>query len=255
MIIPQILNLSRKKVRCMNMSRLVTRIKLKLGLNVITAPFDVNQLIQDVIKIETLPVFSLYAPLRETFHVKLNEMKQLEKGPDYVQVLLPEFRSNPIIAVEDVSYDDNTLSDYTSCGYCCPYRFDTLWKTLVSANAGMNLVRGMLPSVTFKYDHPRKLTVYNAYITRRLSISLAMEHDETLASIKPTTEESLYELALLDVKVNLYSNMKHYTELQSAYGTINLKIDDWSNAEGERKELLNTWGDSYHLDGPQMIYK
>ena len=49
--------------------------------------------------------------------------------------------------------------------------------------------------------------------------------------------------------------MKHYTELQSAYGTINLRIDDWSNAESERTELLNTWEDTYHLDGPQMIYK
>lgn len=82
-----------------------------------------------------------------------------------------------------------------------------------------------------------------------------MEHDDTLASIKPSTEESFYELALLDTKVNLYSNMKYYTELQSAYGTINLRIDDWANAESERKDLLNTWGDTYHLDGPQMIYK
>ena len=27
-----------------------------------------------------------------------------------------------------------------------------------------------------------------------------------------------------------------------------LKIDDWQNAESERKELLNQWDDSYHLD-------
>lgn len=239
----------------MNISNLITRIKLKLGLNVITAPFDVNQLIQDVIKIETLPVFSLYAPLRETFHCTINDLQQIDKGPNYVQVLIPEIRPNKIISVEDVEYDETTISNTSSYGYCYPYRFPNIWQTLVSANASMNLVRSMLPSVTFKYEHPRKLTLYNIYVSRQVAISIAMEHDDTLASIKPTTEESFYELALLDIKVNLYSNMKYYTELQSAYGTINLRIDDWSNAEAERKDLLNTWGDTYHLDGPQMIYK
>lgn len=239
----------------MNISNLITRIKLKLGLNVITAPFDVNQLIQDVIKIETLPVFSLYAPLRETFHCMINDLQQIGKGPNYVQILIPEIRPNKIISVEDVEYDETTISNTSSYGYCYPYRFPNIWQTLVSANASMNLVRSMLPSVTFKYEHPRKLTLYNIYVSRQVAISIAMEHDETLASIKPTTEESFYELALLDTKVNLYNNMKYYTELQSAYGTINLRIDDWSNAESERKDLLNTWGETYHLDGPQMIYK
>ena len=239
----------------MNISNLITRIKLKLGLNVITAPFDVDQLIQDVIKIETLPVFSLYAPLRETFHCMINDLQQIDKGPNYVQVLIPEIRPNKIISVEDVEYDETTISNTSSYGYCYPYRFPNIWQTLVSANASMNLVRSMLPSVTFKYEHPRKLTLYNIYVSRQIAISIAMQHDDTLASIKPTTEESFYELALLDTKVNLYSNMKYYTELQSAYGTINLRIDDWSNAEAERKDLLNTWGETYHLDGPQMIYK
>ena len=239
----------------MNMSKLITRIKLKLGLNVITAPFDVNQLIQDIIKIETLPVFSLYAPLRETYHCMVNDLEILDKGPNYTQVYIPEFRPNKIITVEDVNYDETSLVDSSTYGYCYPYRFPSVWQSLVSANASMNLVRSMMPSVTFKYDHPRRLTLYNVYISRRLAISIAMEHDDTLASIKPSTEESFYELALLDTKVNLYSNMKYYTELQSAYGTINLRIDDWANAESERKDLLNTWGDTFHLDGPQMIYK
>ena len=239
----------------MNMSNLVTRIKLKLGLNVITTPFDVNQLIQDVIKIETLPVFSLYSPLRETLHCTINDLPLLDKGPNYRQVQIPEIRPNKILGVDDVTYDETNLVDSATYGYCYPYRFQSVWQTLVSANASMNLVRSMMPSITFKYEHPRKLTIYNVYVSRQLSIILSMEHDADLASIKPTTEESFYKLALLDTKVNLYSNMKHYTELQSAYGTINLRIDDWSNAESERNELLNTWEDTYHLDGPQMIYK
>jgi hypothetical protein len=52
----------------------------------------------------------------------------------------------------------------------------------------------------------------------------------------------------LDVKENLYPTMKNFSEIQTAIVNINLKIDDWANAEADRKELINRWDDTYHLD-------
>ena len=48
--------------------------------------------------------------------------------------------------------------------------------------------------------------------------------------------------------------MKHYNELQTAHGTVNLKIDDWANAESERESLLEKWDDTYHLDGKTQYF-
>ena len=42
--------------------------------------------------------------------------------------------------------------------------------------------------------------------------------------------------------------------LSTALGNINLKLDDWANAESERKELINRWGDTYHMDMQPMYF-
>ena len=44
--------------------------------------------------------------------------------------------------------------------------------------------------------------------------------------------------------------MKHYNELSTAHGSINLKIDDWANASQDRDALLDKWDDTFDL-----IYK
>jgi hypothetical protein len=82
-----------------------------------------------------------------------------------------------------------------------------------------------------------------------IDIEFAVEHTENLSSIPPTAFESFHELAELDIKIFLYNTLKHYNEIQTAYGTISLKIDDWANAEQDRKDLIEKWRDLYHLDG------
>ena len=60
-------------------------------------------------------------------------------------------------------------------------------------------------------------------------------------------------LATLDVKKFMYDNLKLYGNLQTAYGNIDIKIDDWSNAEQEREQLIQEWENTWHLDGEQFI--
>lgn len=122
------------------------------------------------------------------------------------------------------------------------------------ANAGANLINTMLPKMTFKYEAPRKLYLYNQYSSSKIVVEMGFEHDKSLASINETVRESFMELALLDVKENLYPTLKQYTEINTAIGNINLKIDDWANAESERKDLIARWDDSYHLDMIPMYY-
>ena len=51
----------------MNMSNIITRIKLNLGLMAIATPFEnLDETIKDIITDITLPVFSQYNPCRET---------------------------------------------------------------------------------------------------------------------------------------------------------------------------------------------
>ena len=111
-----------------------------------------------------------------------------------------------------------------------------------------------MPKMTFKYKHPRKLFLYNMYSSSTIVLELGFEHDKSLASIPETARESFIHLALLDVKSNLYPTMKMYSELNTAIGNINLKLDDWQNADSAREELINKWDDTYHLDLPPMYF-
>ena len=53
---------------------------------------------------------------------------------------------------------------------------------------------------------------------------------------------------ILDVKQFLYNTLKLYDGIPTAFGNINLKIDDYQSAEGDRNALLDKWRDSFHLD-------
>ena len=74
-------------------------------------------------------------------------------------------------------------------------------------------------------------------------------------SINPTSEESFYKLAVLDVKGALYPTIKHYTGLETSLGRIELQIEDWQNAAQDRKDLLNEWDENYLLDAIDLMWQ
>lgn len=238
-----------------NMSSVLTRIKSTLGLYTIALPFEnVDQVLSDIIINVTLPVFSTYSPYREKLRVDTKELTELERADSYQTFLLPDWKNKHIIMVEDVEYDETMLSGFGYYGGFTPFFTNNMLQQSLLANVGANISRSMIPKMTFEYEHPRKLRIWNLFNSCKLVLKVCCMHHPSLASISPTTFESFYKLALLDVEMFLYNTMKHYNNVESAYGRIDLKIDEWQNAEAERKELIDKWDDSYHLDFQSIYY-
>ena len=61
------------------------------------------------------------------------------------------------------------------------------------------------------------------------------------------------ELATLDVKRTLFSALKNMNNVGSAFKEIQLRIDDWSGAEGERKSLIDKWTGTFHFDDLDLV--
>lgn len=239
----------------MNLSTIITRIKLKLGLINIATPFeDLDNVIMSIIKDITIPVFSLYNPVQDVLVVQTNELEKLDKTEQYQTFLLPDFKSRKLLYVFDVTYDDSCLSGLGYYGGGMPLIAGSTINQAMLANAGASLISLMLPKITFEFQQPRTLRLYNLYASSKVKITMGFEHDKTLASIPETCRENFMKLALLDVKENLYPTLKQYSQISTAIGNIDLKIDDWSNAESERTELINQWDDTYHLDLPNSMY-
>ena len=239
----------------MNLSNVVTRVKLKLGLINIATPFEnLDQVIIQIMNDITIPVFSIYHPCKETIYLYTKELERVAKDEKSQTYLLPEFKGRKLLEVMDVTYDDTSLSGLGYYGGGMPLTTGNLIQQAMLANAGAMMTSMIYPKMSFHFEHPRKLVIYNAWSSSKLRLDLAFEHDHSLASIPETARESFMKLLLLDVKENLYPTLKQYTQINTAYGNIDLKLDEWSNAESERADLINQWDDVYHLDRQPMYY-
>lgn len=239
----------------MNLSNIVTRIKLKLGLLNIATPIEnLDETIVTILKDITIPVFSVYYPVKESLTLNTYDLELLEKSGIYEKYLLPEFKTRKLLYVFDVSYDTTVLSGLGYYGGGMPLLQGNLINQTMLANAGASLMNHMIPKLTFKFEAPRNLYIYNAYSSSKVVLDLGFEHDKSLASIPETCREEFLKLALLDVKENLYPTLKQYTEINTAIGNINLKLDDWANAEEQRQQLIDKWDDTYHLDFQPVYY-
>lgn len=240
----------------MNLSEVMTRIKYKLGIMNIAAPVrNLDGMIATIIKDITVPDFSIYQPDRFTARLDLHSLEKIEDTNSYETYLLPEFQSKKLIYVFQVYYDDSTLSGFGHYGGALPMMGGNMIGQILMSNAAASMYSVMMPKMTFQYMHPRRLRIYNQYSESKVVVDMGFQHDVSLASIPESCRTSFMELALLDVKENLYPIFRSYANLSTAYGNIDLKIDSWENAEAERRDLINRWDDMYHLDaGPGIYY-
>ncbi|NNV04676.1 hypothetical protein [Brevibacillus sp. MCWH] len=234
----------------MSIGELLTSIKMDLGIYGLALPFeDENKILYDTIKLRTLKTFSQFFPHIISVDFKINELKCIKSQYQESIYELPDvFGDRKIIYVRKVS-PKNKLSGY---GYTTPVFDDSMdiYNSLMMAQASANLLSTITPPFTFKFVQPNLLYLYNmTTYGGEITVDFGLEHTDNLMTIPNSAWEGFYELALIDVKRFLYNSLKHYNELQTAYGTINLKIDDWSNAESDRKELIEKWRNYAHIDG------
>lgn len=239
----------------MNISELLTSIKMDLGIYGLRLPYEnPDQALMDVINLKTIKTFSTFYPYVTTKSVDLTKELKCEKE-EYTEsvYIIPElFGDREIMYIRSINLKSKLLGN----GFISP-TFDGSIETynmLMLTQANANLASVAAPPITFKFVKPNKLYLYNvATAYGVIDIEFGIEHAANLSTIPMTAYDSFYELALLDIKRFLYNTLKHYTELQTAYGNINLRIDDWSNAESDRKDLIERWRDVYHLDTESLF--
>lgn len=242
----------------MNMSELVTDIKLNLGLGVIHTVFeDIDGTITSIIQNTTIPVFSQYHPYKQEMVLDTTKLDVLYKDVSSKCFRLPfNEKTRKLLYVYDVEYDSSTMNGIGYYGAGLPFMGNAnCIQQMMMASANAQLASITIPRMTFKFEHPNKLWIYESYSSQQLRCKFGFEHDKNLGTLAPNGEDrSFFNLAELDVMMKLYPTMKHYTSINSAYSTIDLKIDDWADARGRRDDLLEKWEDTYHFDTIPFYY-
>lgn len=250
----------------LNMSHLITKIKMRMGIYGISIPIDdPNGYLRETIELITIPTFSVYQPYYDHLYVSTNELQKAERyrddGVDRTYYILPTFNTRKLIGVADVKYSDTGTLNYSGvAGYALtgllPYNNSSLLQQAMLTNVTSQLYSNMYPRLTFDFIEPSTLVLYNQIVSNSLDITLAFEHHKSLATIPQTAEPSFFELALCDCMINFYQIAKHWGTIETSIGNINLNIDDWAQAEDRRKSLLEEWDNTYHLDIPgSIVYK
>lgn len=241
----------------MNLSEIITNIKMSIGIYGLATPFeDIDKTITDVLKVKTLKSFSQYNPDIVELRLDLKELECLENTYNESIYLLPDvFGERDILYIRDVQHVDNMFGGPSS-GYLMPPTNMSMlsYQNLMMGQANADLMSFATPGQTFKFTPPNKVHLYNASaLNGIMKIQLALDHSNNLSTLSPTVRDSFLRLAILDVKAFLYSSLKHYNDLSTAYGNIALRIDDWSSAEDQREDLINQWSEVYHLDTEQIM--
>ena len=161
--------------------------------------------------------------------------------------MLPSFLTlTPIMYVINVGlpYHNNrgTYGDIAPA-----YGINRSVQGVLSSQAYMMVAGQMRSEPTFDYLGNNQIRLYG-YPRVPLTFKVACQHDPNGESIEDSCYDSFMQLAMLDVKQFLYNTLKLYDGIPTAFGNINLKIDDYQSAESDRNTLLDSWRDTFHVD-------
>ena len=211
-----------------------------------------NEELMDHFDRSVLRVFSQFAPRQEV--IRFGEEARIPLASNTVsfrRYKMPMYRFPTSICLGVSSVEPISNLGYNN--EYGPVPFMGAPDALLMASADIRMYAAMgastNKSLTSRFTKPDILDLYGGYSGCSYEAILLLTHDMSLSTIPDTAFEQLYELALLDTKAYFYSKLKRKDGLETGIGNIQLKIDDWSSAAQDRKELLNRWKDEgYNLD-------
>ncbi len=239
-----------------NKSELLTSIKMSLGIYQMKLPFENDDdFLMDVIRTKTIPIYSNYFPYRYKKLINTTQLQKLSEGYTQSEFRIPlslvgNKRIVSIININSDVYNRNMANYDPNLSNGSIYGTAQSFMLHLAAEDNMSI---MEPSFTWKFSEPNILTLYNfSNANSGFEIDFGLRHDEDLSTIKDTGYSLFYELCMVDIKEVLYNSLKHYNEIQTAFGNINLRIDDWSDAVSQRKDLIEQFEDSYLQNYPHI---
>lgn len=239
-------------------SHLLKRLKMSLGIYSIKLPVSDDELYKDVIEDTTIPVFSTYVPYEYSMIADLNELRVSDRYSVDDSSLISNIYQIPNLFKKQRLTGINNIRPYIEFnGMMMTSSYETIdsYQVLATGQGLANLSSAMVPPQTWKFLPPNRFQIFNQVLyNNKVYIDLTYTHSPELFTIPETARESFFNLALLDCKSYLWNALRYYTTVQTAFGQMDLKIDAWENAESDRRDLLNQWDESYHLDSVPAIF-
>lgn len=136
------------------------------------------------------------------------------------------------------------------------YSSANLYESVIAANltyADLQLMGQIQEQPIPRFETPNILWINRTYASSSsFFVVFLLENDENLISIDDEVYDAVRKLFLLDLKKTIYNRFGMLSNIDTAIGNIDLKIDDWNGAEQERNDLFEQYDSLSHLRRTSM---
>lgn len=230
----------------LNMTQILSSIKRRLGITMFK--LDDRELL-DILQEETMFTFSTYFP--HYIRYKQNLLTSKVNGkPDHFYINKAAVGDFQILGIEDIKVFDIAssympyASTYSAVDIFTDIQMNAMYEDMLSV------------PITFFYAPPDQFVIQTgpSQLTD-VNIELTVVHPKNGSTITPHLREQLLRLAKLDIQMYLYQSLRHMDKIETSFGTVDLKIDDWSDAEDKRSALLEEWDANFLASRRRKIYR
>lgn len=249
----------------MNIGNVINDIKMANGLQTISLPYDkpIELVMQDILQM-SIRTFSRFKPwIRETYEnrenlaspSKLDEKRGIYILPTNITTTTVQY-ADAYAASNQFQSEDATINTFTVgtpfVGFGAYYPQDIVNATMTGA--GINKYAGITSNQpTSKWLGFNRIQLFNFPDHCYIQFIVKCDHDPNGETIPESCVESFMQLATYDVQRTLYNTLKNMNNVGSAFKETQLKIDEWSSADENRKALIEKWEGNFHFDDLELV--
>lgn len=239
---------------------LMQLIRNHTGIYSIKLPLTLEELYDQVIKIDTIPTFSTYFPLIKQLPVDLNQIRVSNDRESFssdvsdiyeIPEIFPKESGRFIIGIEKITW----FNDLRYQALQSTYETIESYQALAVAQGAANLASTIEPPFVTDFIPPNRFRVSNGcYYKDRVVLHIEVSYSPELFDLPETKRGAFYKLALLDVKRFLFNNLKYWNTVNTAVANMNLMIEDWQSAEADREQLLEKYDNEAFFDRVSCVW-
>lgn len=234
------------------MTLLLNKIERRLGLLTLNLPDEINKdTWHIIIEEDTIPTFSRYYPHKITVIIDNSCQKD---GFYFIDKDLPP--GSKIIGVKDIDWQsyrcdprfDRYGINFSTYDFIArDYAVDDVALSQTSADFMSLFNLGIY--IEFEYPNKIRLVSVNGSPVSRyrpFPLQVYLEHPHNLMTISPTMMEIFEQLAQADVATFLYQQLKYYSEMDTVFMQLDLKLETLAEWMNKRDDIVKTL-DEYHV--------
>lgn len=236
---------------------LLNKVKRSLGIQTMKLPFDDEELLQ-ILYEDSLPVFSIYFPRYYRCKIDITKLQPADKVEygfcNRYYLNGKQFENIELIDIEDVQLVQTPMDLY----------FDPMFATGMDAYSIVancyqeSVMESMLQTPIICKLEPPNILLFdymNTYLQGLMEFKFLVCHAKDLSTLQYTWREKITELFKLDLEIALYENLKRNDQIDTTFGQLELKIDDWQGAADKRAELIEKWSNEFLSYRERTIFK